>query len=193
MKLVKMSLLAATLIASSAFAIDNVKVSGDAKLFYHTDDAGDQDTLGAGSPSGTETSGKLFNKSYAIGQAAAKVGLTADLIEGVSTGVSITALSTLGLERQLVSGVWEATNGTDDTFWFDEAWIAGTVGKTTGKIGRMQLDTPLVFSETWSIAANTFEAAVLINQDIPDTTLIGAYVGGSNSGNILNRSVISAN
>ena len=34
MKLVKMSLLAATLVASSAFAIDNVKVSGDAKLYY---------------------------------------------------------------------------------------------------------------------------------------------------------------
>jgi len=192
MKLVKMSLLAATLLASSAFAIENVKVSGDAKLFYHTDDAGDfAGTLGAGSSSGTETSGTLFNKNNAIGQAAAKVGLTADLTEGVSVGVSITALSTLGLQGQLVSGVWEGTNGVDDSFWFDEAWIAGTVGKTTGKIGRMELDTPLVFSETWSIATNTFEAAVLLNQDIPDTTLVGTYVGGSNGGNILGRAVIS--
>ena len=169
MKLVKMSLLAATLIASSAFAIDNTKVAGDAKLFYGTADAGDA---------------SLFNKDGAYGQAAAKVGLTTDLTEGVSAGASITALSTLGLEGQLVNGVWEATNGVSDAFWFDEAWIAGTVGKTTGKIGRMELDTPLVFSETWSIATNTFEAAVLINQDIPDTTLVGAYVGGSNGGNI---------
>ena len=177
MKLVKMSLLAATLIASSAFAIDNTKVAGDAKLYYSTSDDGDN---------------SLFNKDGAFGQAAAKVGLTTDLTEGVSAGVSITALTTLGLEGQLVSGVWEGTNGVSDSFWFDEAWIAGTVGKTTGKIGRMELDTPLVFSEKWSIATNTFEAAVLINQDIPDTTLVGAYVGGSNGGDVFNRQVIAA-
>ncbi len=176
MKLVKMSLLAATLIASSAFAIDNTKVAGDAKLFYSTADANDI---------------SLFNKAGSTGQAAAKVGLTTDLTEGVSAGVSITALSTLGLEGQLVNSVWEGTNGVSDSFWFDEAWLAGTVGKTTGKIGRMELDTPLVFSEKWSIATNTFEAAVLINQDIPDTTLVGAYVGGTNGGNVFSRQVIA--
>ncbi len=171
MKLVKMSLLAATLIASSAFAIDNTKVSGDAKLYYGTADNDGAD---------------LFNKEGAYGQAAAKVGLTTDLTEHVSAGVSITALSTLGMQGQIVAddGVWEDTNGVDDSFWFDQVWLAGTVGKTTGKIGRMELDTPLVFSETLSVATNTFEAAVLINQDIPDTTLVGAYVGGSNGGSL---------
>jgi len=44
----------------------------------------------------------------------------------------------------------------------------------------MELDTPLVYTEKWSIAENTFEAAVLLNQDLPDTTLVAAYVGGSN-------------
>ena len=171
MRLIKMSLLAATLVASSAFAIENTKAAGDAKLFYWTQDSGEN---------------SLFNKNGTTGQVAANVGITTDLTEGVSAGASIIALSTLGLEGQLVSDVWEHTNGTSDTFWFDEVWLAGTVGKTTGKIGRMKLDTPLVFSETWSIASNTFEAAVLINQDIPDTTLVGAYVGGSNGGT-LNR------
>jgi ureidoglycolate hydrolase len=61
-----------------------------------------------------------------------------------------------------------------------EAWVAATAGKTTVKLGRMELDTPLVFTETWSIEKNTFEAAVVINQDIPDTTLVGAYVGNGN-------------
>jgi len=176
MKLVKMSLLAATLVASSAFAIDNTKVSGDAKLYYSTADADDIN---------------LFNKAGATGQTAARVGITTDLTEGVSAGVSLTALSTLGLEGQLVNNVWEGTNGTSDSFWFDEAWIAGTVGKTTGKIGRMKLDTPLVFTETWSIAENTFEAAVVLNSDIPDTTLVAAYVGGSNGGDAFNRQVIA--
>ncbi|MGB5964104.1 MAG: OprD family outer membrane porin [Sulfurimonadaceae bacterium] len=172
MKLVKMSLLAATLIASSAFAIDNVKVSGDAKLYYSTNDAEILD--GA---SGEEISG-LFAQPSSAGQAALGLGLTADLTEGISAGLHMTAISTLGLENNLVANVWEG--GLTDEFWFDEAWLAGTVGKTTGKIGRMTLDTPLVFTETWSIAKNTFEAAVLLNQDISDTTLVAAYVGASN-------------
>jgi imipenem/basic amino acid-specific outer membrane pore len=55
MKLVKMSILAAALIGSSAFAIDNVKVSGDAKLFYGTNDSMDT-TLTPNNDAG------LFNK-----------------------------------------------------------------------------------------------------------------------------------
>ena len=191
-----MSLLAATLIAATAMAaedtvattekgaeyagISNIKVSGDAKLFYSTADNRYTDSQK------NLQDGTLFSKYTSTGQVAAKVGVTADLTEGVTSGASIVALSTLGLQGQLVNNVWEATNGVDDSFWFDEAWIAGTSGKTTGKIGRMELDTPLVFSEKWSTVANTFEAAVVINQDIPDTTLVGAYVGGSNGADAIN-------
>ena len=184
-----MSLLAATLIASSAFAVDNIKVSGDAKLFYSTNDG-----INSVAAFGHDKDASLFRQENSAGQAGLSVGVTADLTEGVSAGITANALSTLGLENNLVSNVWEGTTantgtgavgplniaGLKDQFWFSNAWIAGTVGKTTGKIGRMELDTPLVFSETWSMYANTFEAAVLINQDIPDTTLVGAYVGGSN-------------
>jgi hypothetical protein len=164
MKFTKMSLVAALLVGSSAFAIDNVKFAGDAKLFYSTDDS----DVG------------IFAKEQAVGQAALGFGVTADLNENVTTGAHLTALSTLGLEGQLVNGVWEGTNGVDDYYWMDEAWLAATLGKTTVKVGRMQLDTPLVFSESWSIATNSFEAAAVVNQDIADTTLVGAYVGGSN-------------
>ena len=161
-----MSLVAALLVGSSAFAIENVKVSGDAKLYYST----------------TENNGNsAFSKEASAGQAAVSLSLGADLGAGVSTGVKATALSTLGLEGQLVNNVWEATNGTADSYIVNEAWLATTLGKTTAKIGRMELDTPLVFSEKWSIVANSFEAAVVINQDIPDTVLVGAYVGGTNS------------
>ena len=166
MKLVKMSLLAATLIASSAFAIENVKVSGDTKLFYATFDGANDETL--------------FSQDSSIGEAALSLGLTADLTEGISAGATLYAISTLGLDNNLVGGTF--TGGTQDNFWFGEAWLAGTVGKTTGKIGRMTLDTPLVFSETWSVVPNTFEAAIVVNQDIPDTTLVGGYIGQSNDG-----------
>jgi len=186
MKFTKMSLVAALLIGSSVFAIDNVKVSGDAKLYYATDDA---KTDGIGSIQNGQ-SDSLFNASSSAGQAAIGLGLTADLTKNISAGTHVVALTTLGLQGQLVNNVWEATAGTSDSWIVDEAWIAGTVGNTTGKIGRMKLDTPLVFSETWSIVANTFEAAVVINQDIPDTTLVGAYVGGSNAANAISNTAI---
>ncbi len=179
MKLTKMSLVAALLVGSSAFAIDNVKVSGDAKLYYSTAD-------NSYSTPGTKTNNSLFSAKGGAGQAALGLGISADLAKNVSAGTHVTVLTTLGLQGQLVNNVWEGTAGLNDSWIVDEAWIAGTVGKTTGKIGRMQLDTPLVFTETWSIAKNTFEAAVLINQDIPDTTIVAAYVGGSNGASNIN-------
>jgi hypothetical protein len=38
----------------------------------------------------------------------------------------------------------------------------------------------LAFSEDWNVFKNTFDAAVAINTDIQDTTLVGAWVSGGN-------------
>jgi len=164
MKSIKMSLVAALLVGTSAFALDNIKYNGDAKLFYGTNDFGNAD---------------LFDQAGAYGHAALDLGVTADLAGGAVAGISTTALSTLGLENNLVSGVWAAGSAATQ-WWVSEAYIAKTFGKTTAKIGRQTLDTPLAFTETWNAAYNTFDAAVLLNQDIPDTTLVAAYVGKHN-------------
>lgn len=178
MKLVKMSLAAAVLLGASAFAIDNVKVSGDAKLYYHTTDAGTED---------------MFDKDNSAADTALRVGVTGDLLKGVSFGLTGNAVSTLGLDNNLVSATWSGSHdGVDDAAWMSEAWLATTMGKTTVKVGRMELDTPLAFSESWSVAKNTFDAAVLINQDIPDTTVVGAWVGKGNGVNHLSPLTILA-
>lgn len=175
MKLVKMSLLAATLVvtSASAFTLDNVKFNGDAKLFYGTNDQMDTTLT-------HDDDASLFSKGSSWGQTSLGLGVTADLAEGITSGAHLTAVSAMGLTN-IVSGVFES--GTEDQYWFDEVWIAGTYGKTTAKAGRMILDTPLVFTETWSTAYNTFEAGVIMNEDIPDTTLVGAYIGAANNGN----------
>jgi hypothetical protein len=181
-----MSLVAALLIGSSAFAIENTKISGDANVFYGTTDAGNSDLLSAAS---------------SAADVALNLNVTTDLLKNdmvaVSAGAGYTVLTTLGLENNLVGNVWggahTATAGTGASFpgalggvkvenaaWVNEAWVAATVAKSTVKLGRMELDTPLAFTEKWTIEKNTFEAAVLINQDIPDTTLVAAYVGNGN-------------
>lgn len=202
MKLVKMSLLAAMVMGTSAFAIDNVKVSGDAKLYYGTNNVGNADLLDKGD---VYTNATANEGAYA--DTALRLGVTGDLLKGVSFGVTGYAVSTLGLEKNLVSNSFSgahdyrlAGNGTvtvdnvngaqvDDTAWIGELWMAATMSNTTVKAGRMELDTPLVYSEKWNIAPNTFEAAVVMNQDLPQTTLVAAWIGKHN-GTLLNAPIL---
>jgi len=182
MKFTKLSLIAMMLIGSSAFAIENTKVSGDARLYYGTQDS---DVSGAAD---------MFNKDASYTNFSARLDLTTDLTKGVSAGIGAQIVTTLGVEHNLVSAVWSnahtASGSTGATFaggaqadsamWIDEAWLAGTAFDTTLKIGRQSLDTPFAFTETWGVDKNTFEAVVLINQSLPDTTIIATYIGKSN-------------
>ena len=177
MRLVKMSLAASLLIGSSVFGMENVKVGGDAQLFYHTDDSVD-----------------LFNKDSSAADAALHLNASADLHENIIVGAGFTAISSLGLENNLVSNTWASSHGieagtganyaggvkVENAKWMDSLFIGAALGKTTVKLGRMELDTPLAFTETWTIEKNTFEAAVVTNSDIPGTTLVGAYIGNGN-------------
>jgi len=192
MKFTKLSLVAAMLIGSSAFAIDNTKVSGNVKLFYGTMDSDSVDATYASTAKGEEPG--LFDSTGSYGDVAVDLELTTDLTKGVSAGVKATYITTLGLENNIVDNTWSNAHGVtansaasfaagqqlDDSMFVGEAWIAGTAFDTTLKVGRQALDTPLAFTESWGVAQNTFEAAVLINQSIPDTTLVGTYVGKSN-------------
>ena len=183
MRLTKLSLIAAMLIGSSAFAIENTKVSGDARLYYGTQDS---------DKAGAKTS--FFEKNGAYTNLGAHLDLTTDLTKGISAGIGMQVVTTLGVEHNLVNRMWSNAHDTkgstgasfaggtqvDSAMWIDEVWLAGTAFDTTLKIGRQTLDTPLTFTETWGVDKNTFEAVVLINQSISDTTLIAAYVGKSN-------------
>lgn len=178
MKLAKMSLVAALVLGANVYAVDNVKVNGSVQVLYGTQD---ESLKNASSPD-------MFDKDQSYADTAFHLGLTADLSEGVSSGISVTAVSSLGMENNIasVANVWSGAHKVDadgtvnDAMWIDEAWLAGTAGKTTGKMGRMALDTPLAFTEAWGASTNTFEAAVVINEDIPGTTLMGAWIGKSN-------------
>ena len=181
MKKIILSVAVATMaLSTSAMAIDNVKASGLAKLIYQ------------GVEDGTTAGSKQFDRTGASGQASVIMGLTADLSTGLSGGVEVTGVSTLGLENNLVSGTMTTNSGvnaggrtgeaaTDDQFWISQAYVAYTAGKTTAKVGIQELNTPLVFTEKWNVVKNTFQAVVLINQDIENVTLVGAYVGKGNS------------
>jgi hypothetical protein len=174
MKKFTLSLAAITLIATAVQAdIKSKNFGGNASLFYGTNDA---------------NNGDLFNKDTSYGNAAIHLGGAASVgaCDTCTTlNYGITGVSTMGLENTLVSSTWvNHTNGLNDGVWIDTLNLTfnplNGISNTTMVVGRQALATPLVFTETWNIAKNTYDAAVLVNNDIQDTTLVGAWVGRSN-------------
>jgi hypothetical protein len=70
-----------------------------------------------------------------------------------------------------------------DDIYLSQLFIAKKIGNTTIKLGRQELPqslSPFAYSEGWNVFKNTFDAAIFVNSDIPDTTVVGAYVAQGN-------------
>ena len=178
MNKLSLSLVAIAMLSTVAVAdISSKNFGGTASLFYGTNDAGDNDFFNKGA-SGM-SSGSYGNVAVQLG-GAASVG-SCETCTTLNYGV--TGVSTMGLENTLVSGTW-IDHTLEDAVWIDTLNLAfhplDGISNTTMIIGRQELDTPMVFTEKWNIARNTYDAAVMLNQDIQDVTLVGAWVGRSN-------------
>lgn len=200
MKNLKLSLATIVALSSSAYAVEleNIKVSGQAIVYYNTKDdsavTGDADK-------------DLFHKDNAKANVGLAIKFEADLGNNFGFGARLNVLETLGLEHNLVSNVMQGVNdvatkenvvvrtsstetgtagvsglGGDEWYW-SEAYLTKKMGNTLVKAGRQELNTPLVFSEKWNVMPTTFDAAVIINSDLATSglTLVGAYVSKSNS------------
>lgn len=82
-------------------------------------------------------------------------------------------------------GLGESEDSTADTLLLNskesfsilgQAYVSYSIGNTLVKVGRQQIDTPLAGSDDIRIVPNLFEAALIVNSDLPNTTLIGAHV-----------------
>ena len=155
------------LAVSSAFAGEST-ISGDAKLFYGTSDAGDADLFKDG--------------GNTMGDAAVSLDYSRDIADGVTFNAGMTGISTLGLENTLVGDTW-VNHALEDRVWIDVANVTAKLGNTTAVIGRQKLDTPLAFTETWNIVENTFDAFTFVNSDITNTTLVASAVTRANGAN----------
>ena len=196
MKFTKLSLAAITVavgFSTQAMAGSETNITfkpfATAKLYYETTatDAAGSDLFARTAESKAAAN---LKDGGASGQALISAGATGKLNDCFGYGFEAMAVDTLGLENNLVSNVRMGAdkrskyNALDTQFWAPQAYLTyhpcniGT--NTTFKIGRQYLDTPLAFTEKWNIAPNSFDAAVVMNQDIQNTTLIAAYVGKGN-------------
>jgi len=191
MKFTQLSLIAALAMSSAVAGGDIAPVEvvvveeispwsfgGDVKFFYSTTDGDNVD---------------LFSQESAIGQAAVSADVSYAFADTWKANFGMTGIATLGLDDNMVGGVWlyagaNATNDPNDftsigdALWVDTANITGTAfdGKATFILGRTELDTPLAFTETWNIANNTFDAAVAMVTPIEHFTLVGGYIYDGN-------------
>jgi hypothetical protein len=183
MKRTIISLATASLIASSAMAADkgiDFTTTGQAVVYYQT----------AG-----QASDEMFDQKASKANVGVQLNIGSDLGNGFTLGSQLSYLGTTGLEKNLVSNTaqvsaatnpagsgLDAANATTNQLMLTKIFVAKTVANTTVKLGRQELPkslSPLAFSEGWNVFKNTFDAVVAINSDLPNTTIVGAYVGRS--------------
>jgi len=74
----------------------------------------------------------------------------------------------------------------DNYAFIGQAYINYVFGNTNIKVGRQRLDTPLAGADDARMLPNLFEAAVLSNKDVENTTLIAAHVTRETTGTFSN-------
>ena len=126
MKSLRVSLAVAIALSGSAYAVDlaNIKVSGQATLYYQTMENNPQApwykipnvVLDEKTPTPNRINDDkgLFHKDASLANVGLSVNFSADLGYDFSFGARLNVLETLGLEHNLVSGTMQDINGSTD-------------------------------------------------------------------------------
>ncbi len=150
--------------------------TGQGVVYYQT-----ADELGAGVDARSLTDQESSSANAGVSLKAENK----DIIGGLGAGVKLVGVGTLGLEEDVVSNVMQLSSAGDlNGGAITELYLTYGIGNTLVKVGRQTLPkalSPLAFSESWNVFENTFEAALIVNSDIPNTTLVGAWVRSANS------------
>ena len=106
-----------------------------------------------------------------------------DLVAGVGVGVELSGIGTLGLDKDVVSYPMQSVDSGLNGGWVSQLYLTYGFGNTAIKVGRQELPkslSPFAYSEDWNVFKNTFDAALIVNNDIPNTTVALAYVKNAN-------------
>lgn len=180
MKLAKLSLVAMVVagLASSSFAADtladafkNGKVTGELRAWYFDRDTGNANpatSIPGGAPAGTLGKGNadLFSTGVIL-------GYITDSLYGLSFGATFQGNYAPFADKDAKNLYAPDMYGSGAVL--SEAYVTYTLGKTTAKVGRQFIASPLVNSSGSRMIKEAFQAAVLINTDLPNTTLVAGY------------------
>nr|AAN31662.1 metalloid reductase RarA [Sulfurospirillum barnesii SES-3] len=184
MKLAKLSLAAMIVagLASSSFAADtladafkNGKVSGEIKAWYF-----DKTVENTDAAKDKENNANIANFGLTL-------GFVTDSLYGFYAGATFQGSATPFIDND-AEGKNTAKDGKADTANFgttnaasgavlSEAYLGYKLGKTDVKVGRQFISTPLVNGSGSRFFKESFEGAVLVNTDLPQTTVFAGYAG----------------
>jgi hypothetical protein len=126
----------------------------------------------------------LFDKESSFINTGLQLTATNDnLIGGIGFGVQLNGLGTLGLDEDVASYPMQTAGDTLNGAYISQLYLTYGMGNTSLKVGRQELPkalSPFAYSEDWNVFKNTFNAALVVNTDIPNTTLVGAWVKDAN-------------
>ncbi|QOY54471.1 hypothetical protein HUE87_11425 [Candidatus Sulfurimonas marisnigri] len=193
MKKTLVSLAAASLLVTSAVAADkgiDIVTTGQAVLYYetHSDNGTSGDLFGhtdAQSP-GVPGAAGIPNSEIQFG---VQLGLDADLGNNFTFGSEIQYKGTASLDKNTGTDRQGVTTRSANSTIADEIAlsqmnITKKIGNTTVKVGRQQLPkslSPFAYTEGWNVFKNSFDAVLVVNTDLPNTTLVASSVGESNA------------
>lgn len=156
---------AAMALSTTASALEDIKVNGQAKLWYETNDAG---------------ANNLFEgDTDATGELVFKLGVTGKQ-GNVGFGATMYQTSDLGLTGEALNGTRSDVSNND--VYVGEAYVTAPMGSMASlKLGKQELNTPYLFTETWNALPNSFDAAVVTVKPMNDLSLVAMYVGQDNT------------
>jgi hypothetical protein len=157
-----------------AVAEVDFKLGGESVAYYQTNNDATND---------------FFSQASSKASLGLQLDLSADLGHAFKLGYQETFLGTLGLEKNLVSSARQYAQANDlNARAMTKLYVSKKYKNSLVKLGRQELSmniSPMAFSEDWNVFKNTFDAAVLVNKDIIDTTIIAAYIANANNHNDL--------
>jgi len=143
-------------------SIKNGKISGEAKIWYQTNDS--------------DVNKHIFSSENSWFDAGLRLGYDTDTYKGFGAGVNFFVIDDLNAYENWANRSMMGSPHDETWTWLGEAYISYQRDNTLAKLGRQNINSPLVNSDTWAIFPNNFEAILVKNSDIPDTTLIGGYI-----------------
>lgn len=178
MKWAKLSLVAVAALSTMAYAGDslvdafkNGKVSGDLRFVY---------TGGSQSDAATQTA-PVNNVN--VGSVAAEIKYVTDDFQGFKLGVAFQSAHDLGFHDHDYIGVAGTQPASEDdernsvsTTLLSEAYLQYNFLKSNITIGRQKIKTPLIMTSSAFALEDSFDAAILTLNEIPDTMVKLMYI-----------------
>ncbi|NCC55832.1 MAG: major outer membrane protein, partial [Erysipelotrichia bacterium] len=178
MKLVKLSLAALITLGSMAQAADtladafkNGKATGELRFVY---------TAGSESDAADQTN-PVNNVN--VGSVAAELKYVTDSLYGFKLGMAFQSAHDLGFHENdnTSSGLAQIASEDDErnsvsTTLLSEAYIQYNFSKSNIMIGRQKIKTPLIMTSSAFALEDSFDAAVITVNEIPDTMIKLMYI-----------------